>query len=86
MLSDGSTYAIEFLRFLLQDISLEINIIKNIPLYEEITFSNEISKFICKKEFDTISLKRENSIITNLFYSQLISSFKCICKRNFFSL
>ena len=45
-----------------------MNFNKVIPLYKEINFSNETSKFICKKEF----LKSENSIVTKLFYSQLI--------------
>ena len=77
--------ALEFLRYFLEDISLEMNINKNIPLYKEITFSDETSKFICKKEYDNYFLKRENSIVTNLFYSQVISSFKCTCKRIFYS-
>jgi len=78
--------ALEFLRYFLDDISIEMNVNKEIPLYKEIIFSDETSKFICKKEFDSISFKRENSIITRLFYSQLLSSFKCSCKHVFYSL
>ena len=63
-----------------------MNINKLIPLYKDINFSNDTSKYICKKEFGMVSLKKENSIITKLFYPQLTISFTFTCKHKFYSL
>ena len=78
--------ALEFFRYLLEDISKELNENKHLLPYKEIIYSDDTSKYICKKEFDEQFFNREKSIITNLFYSQLISTYKCTCKHIFYSL
>ena len=65
---------------MLNDISKEIN--KNITIipYKEIDNSGK-SKYELSKEYDKFFLKRENSIIINTFYIQIINTF--ICKYKF---
>ena len=75
----------EFCRVLLEDISTELNEVKYKPLYKELTNSENKTKIIRDKEFDHNFKERENSIITDLFYSQIITTFTCQCKAETYS-
>ena len=63
---NGLQDSIKFLRFLLNDISLENK--RNIPSdYKELKLKGN-NKYKLSKEFDDFYLSRENSIITDIFY------------------
>ena len=68
----------EFCRLFLEDISKELNIVKIKPSYQELDDKGK-SKIQINKEYDLLFKKRENSIIVNTFYGQLINIFKCTC-------
>ena len=68
----------EFCRFLLEDMNSELNEVKNPAPYKELSTLNK-TKEECDKEFDELFRKRENSLIMNVFYAQLINIFKCTC-------
>ncbi len=68
----------EFCRLFLEDISKELNIVKIKPSYQELDDKGK-SKIQINKEYDLLFKKRENSIIVNTFYGQLINIFKCSC-------
>lgn len=68
----------EFCRILLQDLNEELNEIKNRPSYTEKQYSNINSKLISEKEFFEFYLKKEKSIITDLFYCEIMTKFTCI--------
>ena len=72
----GQHDSIEFLRTLLDDISKEININKNI--YKELTTEGK-SKVEQNKEYHNFFIGRENSIIIDIFYIQIINIFTCKC-------
>jgi len=74
----GQHDSIEFLRTLLDDISKEININKNISAYKELTTEGK-TKEEQNKEYHEFFISRENSIIIDLFYTQIINIFKCDC-------
>ena len=74
----GQQDSIEFLRILLDDISKEINIKKNISPYKELTTKGKSKEEQCK-EFHNFHKSRENSIIADIFYNQIISIFFCSC-------
>ena len=69
---------IEFIRKLLEDISMENNRNKNINNYKELSLENKKKTIQCK-EFNEYFLSRENSFITDYFYFQLINNFTCEC-------
>ena len=75
---------IEFIRKLLEDISMENNRNKNINSYSELSLENK-NKNIQSKEFNEYFLSRENSFITDYFYFQLINIFTCECGEEFYS-
>ena len=75
----------EFCRVLLEDISNELNTVKNKALYRELTNTDRKTKAIRDKEFDQNFKGRELSIITELFYSQTITTFTCECKASIYS-
>jgi ubiquitin carboxyl-terminal hydrolase 2/21 len=75
----------EFCRVLLEDISNELNEIKNKVPYSQLTNSDRISKRQRDIQFDKNFKDREKSIITELFYSQVITTFKCQCKAEIYS-
>ena len=75
----------EFCRVLLEDISTELNEVKNRPIYRQLTNNGNKSKIDRDIEFDTNFKEREKSIITDLFYSQLITTFTCQCKKETYS-
>ena len=74
----GQHDSIEFLRTLLDDISKEININNNISAYKELTTEGK-SKIEQNKEYHNFFLSRENSIIIDIFYIQMINIFTCQC-------
>ena len=68
----------EFCRILLEDMNRELNEIKNPAPYKELSTMGK-SKLICNEEFDKTFKERENSLIMECFYSQIINIFKCKC-------
>ena len=68
----------EFCRILLEDMNQELNEIKKPEPYKELSTLNK-DKLECNKEFDETFKKRENSLIMECFYSQIINIFKCEC-------
>ena len=74
----GQHDSIEFLRTLLDDMSKEINMNQNISAYKELTTKGK-SKEEQSKEYHNFFLSRENSIIVDIFYNQMINIFTCAC-------
>ena len=74
----------EFCRILLEDMNKELNEVKNPPPYKEMPTYKK-SKIECDKNFDKIFRERENSLIMDVFYGQLINIFKCKCDLETFS-
>ena len=72
----GQHDSIEFLRTLLDDISKEINVNKNI--YKELTTEGK-SKMQQNIEYHNFFIGRENSFIIDIFYIQIINIFTCKC-------
>ena len=68
----------EFCRILLEDMNSELNEVLHPAPYKELSTLNK-SKIECNKEFDEVFRKRENSLIMDVFYGQLINIFKCDC-------
>ena len=68
----------EFCRILLEDMNYELNEVKNPSKYKELSTDGK-SKKQCDKEFDELFKSRENSIIIDTFYSQIINIFTCKC-------
>ena len=66
----GQNDVLEFIRILLYDISKETSRNKNIAEYEELNLDDK-SKEEQSFEYNKYFLMRENSIITDLFYTQL---------------
>ena len=75
----------EFCRIFLEDLSTELNEIKNKTLYRELSYSLPRTKTYKDKEYTKHFTEREKSIITEIFYSQIITTFTCKCKFNNFS-
>ena len=70
----------EFCRLLLDDVSRELNRVVNIAKYGKLIFSNPQSKIQYEKEFYQFNLDREDSFITDNFYSTIMTQYTCICK------
>ena len=70
--------SLEFLRILLDDISKELNQTKIISQYKELTTEGK-SKEEQNYEYNNFYLRRENSIIVKVFYSQIMNVFTCDC-------
>ena len=68
----------EFCRVLLEDMNTELNEVKKKKPYVELTTSGK-SKIQCDREFDENFRGRENSIIMDSFYGQIINIFTCKC-------
>jgi len=75
----------EFCRIFLEDLSAELNEAKNKNLYRALTNTANKTKSFRDKEFDLNFKDREKSIITDLFYSQIITSFTCKCGNEIYS-
>ena len=69
----------EFCRVFLEDISLELNEIENIPEYYELPYQYETDKLKLSEIYYNNNMERENSIVTRIFYSQIISTYTCDC-------
>ena len=69
----------EFCRILLEDISAELNEIKNKSLYRMLSNSNKKAKKVRDEDFHINFSEREKSIITDLFYAQIVDTFTCEC-------
>ena len=68
----------EFCRLLLDDMSRELNRVISLPKYEELDEKNKDKNEILK-EFNELFKKREDSIIVDTFYLQIINTFECKC-------
>ena len=75
----------EFCRIFLEDLSTELNEAKNKNIYRTLTNSDDKTKIFKDNEFFNNFKERENSIINDLFYSQIITSFKCECGAEIYS-
>ena len=75
----------EFCRVFLEDISTELNEVKNIAVYREYADNEKKSKIIRDQEFDKNFKEREKSLIIDIFYSQIIATFTCECSSKFYS-
>ena len=80
----GQHDSIEFLRTLLDDISKEMNINQNISAYKELTTEGK-SKDEQSQEYHNFYKSRENSIVVDVFYNQIINIFTCSCKYESYS-
>ena len=74
----GQHDSIEFLRTFLDDISKENNKNQNISVYKELETKGK-SKNVQNKEYHDFFVSRENSIIIDIFYIQIINIFTCKC-------
>ena len=74
----GQHDSIEFLRTLLDDISKEVNINQNISAYKELKTEGK-TKEEQSKDYHNFYISRENSIIVDIFYNQIINIFTCAC-------
>ena len=63
-----------------------IQITSGSPKYEEIKNTENLSKIDYIKLFLKNFYSREKSIITDLFYSQIISIYKCICGKEIYGI
>lgn len=68
----------EFCRVLLEDMNTELNEVKKKKPYIELKTYGK-SKIQCDREFDENFKGRENSIIMDSFYGQIINIFTCKC-------
>lgn len=75
----------EFCRIFLEDLSMELNEAKNKNVYRILTNTEGKSKLFRDREFDLNFKDRECSIITELFYSQIINTFRCKCGAEIYS-
>ena len=74
----GQHDSLEFLRIFLDDISKELNQTKIISQYKELKTEGK-SKEIQNMEYHKFYLRRENSIVVKVFYSQIMNMFICEC-------
>jgi len=66
----------EFLRHLLEDISLDLNRVKKIPAYKELETKNK-SKILLNNEFHKLFTYREDSPVLDVFQGQFCNTFEC---------
>ena len=75
----------EFCRVFLEDLNTELNEIKNKSSQIVLTNSGKKTKVFKDKEFNENFLSREKSIITDIFYSQIIKTFTCRCETQIYT-
>ena len=75
----------EFCRIFLKDISTELNEVKNKHIYKVLANSSSKTKIERDREFHKNFINKEKSIITDLFYSQIITTFICKCNAEIIS-
>ncbi|MCQ2820598.1 MAG: ubiquitin carboxyl-terminal hydrolase [archaeon] len=74
----GQHDTLEFCRFLLDDISKELNKGNPRAPYKELKTEGK-SKLVCNKEYDDYLRTKEDSLIVDIFYGQLVSTYTCRC-------
>lgn len=80
----GQHDTLEFFRFLLDDMSHELNKgNKNAP-YKELKTENK-SKPTCNREYDEYLKTKEDSPIVDIFYGQLATTYTCTCGKKSYS-
>ena len=72
-------YAQKFFGLLLKELNKELNIIKLIPEIKEIIYTDVIDKILYIKVFYNFCRNIEKSIITELFYNEIMTKYTCIC-------
>jgi ubiquitin C-terminal hydrolase len=75
----------EFCRILLEDISRELNEVKIKSIYRLLSNSDMKSKKLRDEDFHKNFTQREKSIITDIFYAQIVNIFTCKCKAEIYS-
>ena len=76
----------EFIRLFLEDLSQELNEIKyNTNIYRLLSNTDSKSKRIRDEDFHLNFSRREKSIITDIFYSQIVNIYTCQCKAEIYS-
>ena len=76
----------EFIRLFLEDISKELNEIKNnTNIYRLLSNSGSKSKKMRDQDFHLNFSRREKSIITDIFYAQIVNIYTCQCKSEIYS-
>ena len=75
----------EFIRIFLEDISQELNEIKYNSIYRLLSNSDSKNKKMRDEDFHINFSRREKSIITEIFYSQIVNIYTCQCKSMIFS-
>ena len=68
----------EFCRIFLEDINVELNNIKMKTPYIELDTLNK-NKIQCKYEYDNLYKQKDDSLIIDSFYGQIINIFSCKC-------
>ena len=77
--------ALEFLRVLLEDISTELNEVKKSKNHILLDNDNNKTKLTLCQEYKKNFLEKESSIISNNFYSQIISIYSCEFKHELYA-
>ena len=72
----GQHDTLEFCRYLLDDMSKELNKGNPKAPYKELKTDGK-SKLQCNKEYDEYMKTKEDSIITDVFYGELVIEYKC---------
>ena len=80
--NSGPHDSIEFIRIFLDDISRDTN--KSTSNYKELELTEE-NKYELSFKFHNYYLSRENSIITDIYYTQMINIFTCKCGKETYS-
>ena len=75
----------EFIRIFLEDISKELNEIKYNGIYRLLSNSDSKNKKMRDEDFHINFSQREKSIITEIFYSQIVNIYTCQCQSKIFS-
>ena len=75
----------EFSRIFLEDISRELNEMKANSIYRLLSNSDSKSKQMRDRDFHENFTRREKSIITDIFYAQIVNIYTCQCKAMIYS-
>ena len=76
----------EFIRLFLEDLSKELNEIKyNTNIYRLLSNTDSKSKKMRDQDFHLNFSRREKSIITSIFYAQIVNIYTCQCKAEIYS-
>ena len=76
----------EFIRLFLEDLSKELNEIKyNTNIYRLLSNTGSKTKKVRDEDFHLNFSRREKSIITDIFYAQIVNIYTCQCKCEIYS-